>query len=197
MSDEGNSPPQVEAWMRVPPGVADAMPAGSPLRPIATVAAHGPSVGFRQDDVRAGAGSAPSQLVGGPGQRDVTEWEADRLEAAADNIERHASYLRRLAVDMEEIKDLLGGEAALASPGGALGGFPKGLSLAAAHNALHRTTSESLTKLSDDMYRAADALREVKRKYDTAEYANKMSAQEMQRALKAGGPSAGASAEGV
>ncbi|MEU1249202.1 hypothetical protein [Micromonospora arida] len=197
MSDEGSSPPQVEGWIRVPPGVADAMPAGSPLRPIATVAAHGPAVGFRQDDVRAGAGSAPSQLMGGPGQRDVTEWEADRLEAAADNIERHASYLRRLAVDMEEIKDLLGGEAALASPGGALGGFPKGLSLAAAHHGLHRTTSQSLTNLSDDLYRAADALREVKRQYDTAEDANKMSAQEMQRALRSGGPAPGSSAEGV
>ncbi|MEV1112720.1 hypothetical protein AB0I95_29335 [Micromonospora sp. NPDC049751] len=186
MSDDNNGPPQVDAWTRVPPGAADVMPVGSPLRPIAEVAAHGPALGLRQDDVRAGAGSTPSQLVGGPGQRDVTEWEADRLEAAADNLEQHAGYLRRLAVHMEEIKDLLGGAAALAEPGGALGGFPKALSLATAHHGLHETTSESLKALSTDLYSAADALREVKRKYDNAEGANKMSAQEMQRAFAAG-----------
>ena len=188
MTDDGNSPPQVEGWVRVPPGAADMLPPGSPLRPIATVAAHGPAFGVRRDDVSAGAGSAPSALVGGPGKRDVTEWEADRLEAAADNLEQQAGYLRRLAFDMEEIKDLLGGDAALRDPGGALGGFPKALNLAGVHHGLHKTTSEGLKKLSADLYKAADALREVKRKYDTAEGANKMSAQEMQRAFGAGGP---------
>ncbi|SBT54217.1 hypothetical protein [Micromonospora narathiwatensis] len=125
----------------------------------------------------------PSQLVAGEGEQGVqTEWDAGSLDSAKTWLEAHAEYVYRLSYSMSAIKDELGGDQAAAGSG-SLGGFANAKQLATEHLKLYGSTEQGLRSLSESLYAAADALGEVKRKYEDAEHANSMTAQEMQQAF--------------
>ncbi|MEU3452339.1 hypothetical protein ABZ671_01850 [Micromonospora sp. NPDC006766] len=150
----------------------------NPLLPFA-----GDVRGVSLDRVGVEQSHTPSALVAGENEQGVrTEWDADSLDSAVDWLEAHAFYLNKLSYDMAAIKTELGGDAALGGDG-SLGGFANAKLLAQEHNKLYGSTEQGLRSLSESLYTAADALREVKRKYEDAEHANTMSAQEMQQAF--------------
>ncbi|WP_446218084.1 hypothetical protein [Micromonospora sp. IBHARD004] len=165
-------PDRVEQRFDVPMPLNPGMPLVGDLR------------GVNFDRVGVDQAHTPSKLVAGDGERGVeTEWDAGSLDSAVTWLETHASYVHRLSYDMSTIKDELAPNE-WAEPGqGALGGFPNAQELTKNHDALFSSTQQGLRTLSDGLWAAAEALREVKRKYEDAEHANAMSAQEMQQAF--------------
>ncbi|MFC3503988.1 hypothetical protein ACFOOK_23875 [Micromonospora krabiensis] len=156
-------------------------PIHMPINP--TLPFAGDIRGMGWDRVGVDQAKTPSGLVAGEGEQGVrTEWDAGNLDSAITWLESHAEYLHRLSYDMIEIKDKLGGDQAVAgeSP---LGGFQYATQLAQRHAELYTGTETGLRNLSETLYNAADALREVKRKYEDAEGANAMTAQQMQEAF--------------
>lgn len=140
--------------------------------------------GINYDRVGVDQAHTPSKLVAGDGERGVaTEWDAGSLDSAVTWLETHAGYLHRLSYDMSSIKDELAPNEWATEGQGALGGFPNAKTLTDNHNKLFSSTQEGLRRLSDGLWAAAEALREVKRKYEDAEHANAMSAQEMRQAF--------------
>ncbi|PZF93421.1 hypothetical protein [Micromonospora deserti] len=140
----------------------------------------------------------PSGLVPGEGGAGAeTEWDAGSLDKAIEWLEEHADFLNKQSYKMVEIKDLMGGDAAGALGGAAggakspLGTFDRATDLAAKHAGLYRSTETGLRQLADDLYKAANALREVKENYETAERANAMSAAEMERAFQTASSNSG------
>ncbi|MEV4655083.1 hypothetical protein [Micromonospora sp. NPDC049301] len=155
--------------------------------PAAGVMTPGLAVtGFEIDNVNHAA--TPKGLVTAPGEAGVkTEWDATSLDSAITWLETHAAYLNKLSYDMVDIQDLMGGAAAGAAAGVAggpaspLGGFDWAGRLAAKHQGLYQGTESGVRRLSQSLYDAAEALRQVKENYETAEHANAMSAADMQR----------------
>ncbi|MET7876021.1 WXG100 family type VII secretion target [Micromonospora profundi] len=141
--------------------------------------------GLEFDNVNHAA--TPEGLVTAPGEAGVkTEWDASSLDSAIDWLETHAAYLNKLTYKMVDIQDLMGGATAgmaggvggQASP---LGGFEWAGRLAAKHQGLYRDTEAGVQRLAQNLYDAAEALRQVKQNYETAEEQNRMSALDMQR----------------
>lgn len=164
-------PDRVEARYKVPMPVNPGMPFVGDVR------------GVNFDRIGVEQAETPSDLVAGPNERGVqTEWDAGSLDSARTWLEAHASYLNRLSYDMASIKQELAPNE-WAEGNSALGGFPNAKELTTRHNALYQSTEQQLRSLSDSLWAAAEALGEVKRKYQDAEHANAMSAQEMQQAL--------------
>ncbi|TDC55027.1 hypothetical protein E1258_23130 [Micromonospora sp. KC207] len=171
MSDERNDPDRVEIDLPVPLPVNPMYPGMGNIR------------GISFDRIGVDQAETPSGLVAGKGEKGVqTEWDAGNLDSAITWLETHASYLNRLSYDMVDIKEKLGGDQAVAGKG-PLGGFPYALQLAQRHQQVHSGTEGGLRTLSENLYSAAEALRTVKRNYETAEGANEMTAQEMQQAF--------------
>ncbi|MFI2665594.1 hypothetical protein [Micromonospora carbonacea] len=171
MSDEQHDPDRVEIDLPVPLPVNAAYPGMVDIR------------GISFDRTGVDQAETPSGLVAGEGEKGVeTEWDAGSLDSAITWLETHASYLNRLSYDMVDISDKLGGGEAVAGKG-PLGGFPYALQLAQRHQQVYSGTESGLRTLSENLYSAAEALRTVKRNYETAEGANKMTAQEMQQAF--------------
>ncbi|MEH1166337.1 hypothetical protein V6V47_13205 [Micromonospora sp. CPCC 205539] len=141
--------------------------------------------GFEVDNVNHAA--TPDGLVTAPGEAGVkTEWDASSLDSAITWLETHAAYLNKLSYDMVDIQDLMGGAAAggagaVAGQPSPLGGFDWATRLAAKHQGLYQTTEAGVRRLSESLYDAAEALRQVKQNYETAEEQNRMSAADMQR----------------
>lgn len=136
----------------------------------------------------------PADLVASPGETGVrTEWDASSLDSAISWLEAHANYLDRLAHEMAEIQNLMGGANAGWARGGEavdgakspLGSFHWAQELAYKHATLYDSTEANIRTLSDNLYAAARALRKVKENYETVEHANAMSAEEMARIFDA------------
>ncbi|MEU6072903.1 hypothetical protein [Micromonospora sp. NPDC047074] len=144
--------------------------------------------GITMDNVN--RAETPSGLVPGASESgDNTEWDASSLDSAIEWLESHASFLNKQSYTMVEIQDKMGGTAAASGMNGVggasspLGAFDRAGDLARKHGSLFTSTQQSVRKLADDLYAAANALREVKENYETAEKANAMSAAEMERAF--------------
>ena len=145
--------------------------------------------GVGTDDVN--HAETPSDLVAGPDEAGVeTEWDAGTLDSAITWLETHAYYLERLAVQMADIQDLMGGPTAAvpgaaSMPGGAgvspLGSFPWAVRLAEKHAGLYTSTEAGVGNLARNLRNAVAVLGQVKENYETAEGANEMSAAEMNR----------------
>ncbi|KIR64863.1 MULTISPECIES: hypothetical protein [Micromonospora] len=171
MSDERNDPDRVEVDLPVPLPINPLYPGMGDIR------------GISFDRTGVDQAETPSGLVAGKGEKGVqTEWDAGNLDSAITWLETHASYLHRLSYDMADISEKLGGGQAVAGKG-PLGGFPYALQLAQRHQQVYTGTEGGLRTLSENLYSAAEALRTVKRNYETAEGANEMTAQEMQQAF--------------
>ncbi len=126
----------------------------------------------------------PTALMPGAGEAGAkTEWDASNLDEAIRWLESHADFLHKQSYKMVEIQDRMGGSAAPGVPGqtSPLGTFPRAQDLATKHSSLFTSTQQGVRKLAEDLYQAANALREVKENYETAERANEMSAAEMNR----------------
>jgi len=132
---------------------------------------------------------APSGLVPGGGEKgDDTEWDASSLESAIGWLESHASFLHNQSYEMVAIQDKMGGVAGGAGGAGGggknpLGAFDRAGDLGRKHSALFTSTQQRIRSLSESLYQAANALKDVKENYETAEKANEMSALEMTRAF--------------
>jgi uncharacterized protein YukE len=141
--------------------------------------------GFELDNVN--RAHTPSDLVAGPNEAGVkTEWDASSLDSAIRWLESHASYLNRLSYDMTDLQDLMGGQTAAsgaAVPGAKspLGGFEWAGRLAQKHGGLYTGVEQGVRALSKSLYDAAEALRQVKENYETAEEVNRMTAVDMQK----------------
>ncbi|MFG3697726.1 hypothetical protein ACGF5C_07370 [Micromonospora sp. NPDC047620] len=161
----------------------------TPYMPITPLAPTVHVSGITMDNVN--RAQTPSGLVPGAGESgDNTEWDASSLDSAIEWLESHASFLNKQSYTMVEIQDKMGGTAGAAGVnavggGGSspLGGFDRAGDLARKHSSLFTTTQQNVRKLAQDLYKAANALREVKENYETAEKANAMSAAEMERAF--------------
>ncbi|WP_433389424.1 hypothetical protein [Micromonospora sp. KLBMP9576] len=160
----------------------------TPYMPISPVAPSVHISGITMDNVQ--RAQTPSGLVPGAGESgDNTEWDASSLDSAIEWLESHASFVNKQSYTMVEIQDRMGGTAAASgmnAAGGAsspLGAFDRAGDLARKHGSLFTSTQQNVRKLAEDLYAAAKALREVKENYETAEKANAMSAQEMERAF--------------
>lgn len=126
----------------------------------------------------------PTALMPGANEAGArTEWDATSLEEAIRWLESHADFLHKQSYQMVEIQDRMGGSATAGMPTGTspLGTFPRAQDLATKHSSLFTSTQQSVRNLAEDLYQAANALREVKENYETAERANAMSAAEMER----------------
>lgn len=126
----------------------------------------------------------PTALMPGANEAGAkTEWDASSLDEAIRWLESHADFLHKQSYKMVEIQDTMGGGGPAGMPGqtSPLGTFPRAQDLATKHSSLFTSTQQSVRKLAEDLYQAANALREVKENYQTAERANAMSAAEMQR----------------
>lgn len=148
-----------------------------PVHPTGLVTLNG----FEFDNVN--RAETPSDLVAGRNEAGVkTEWDATSLDSAIQWLEAHASYLNRLSYDMTDLQDLMGGQAA-AGPGAKspLGGFEWAGRLAQKHGGLYTGTEQGVRALATSLYDAAEALRQVKENYETAEEVNRMTAVDMQR----------------
>ncbi|WP_229402648.1 hypothetical protein [Micromonospora okii] len=171
MSDEKNDPNRVDVDLPVP------MPVGTGYPGMVNVR------GISFDRIGVEQAKTPSGLVAPKGEKGVeTEWDAGNLDSAITWLETHAAYLHRLSYDMSDIKEKLGGDQAIAGKG-PLGGFQYAQQLAQKHQQVYGSTEGGLRTLSENLYSAAEALRTVKRNYESAEGANAMSAQEMQKAF--------------
>ncbi|MEU9507016.1 hypothetical protein AB0D32_12125 [Micromonospora sp. NPDC048170] len=161
----------------------------TPYMPITPLVPTAHISGITMDNVN--RAQTPSGLVPGASESgDNTEWDASSLDSAIEWLESHASFLNKQSYTMVEIQDKMGGTAAAGGlngvGGGAtspLGAFDRAGDLARKHGSLFTTTQQSVRKLAEDLYQAANALREVKENYETAEKANAMSAAEMERAF--------------
>ncbi|MDT0528232.1 hypothetical protein RM555_04385 [Micromonospora sp. DSM 115977] len=161
----------------------------TPYMPITPLAPTVHVSGITMDNVN--RAQTPSGLVPGSGESgDNTEWDASSLDKAIEWLESHASFLNKQSYTMVEIQDRMGGAAASGGMNGVgggatspLGAFDRAGDLARKHGSLFTTTQQSVRKLAEDLYQAANALREVKENYETAEKANAMSAAEMERAF--------------
>ncbi|MEU5904037.1 hypothetical protein [Micromonospora sp. NPDC047527] len=154
--------------------------------PVAGMPTSGLAVtGFEIDNVNHAA--TPEGLVTAPSEAGVkTEWDATSLDSAIGWLETHAAYLNKLSYNMVDIQDLMGGATAGVAGGvggqaSPLGGFDWAGRLAAKHQGLYRDTESGVQKLAQSLYDAAEALRQVKQNYETAEEQNRMSAADMQR----------------
>ncbi|QGN45691.1 hypothetical protein ACN26Y_04995 [Micromonospora sp. WMMD558] len=126
----------------------------------------------------------PTALMPGANEAGArTEWDATSLEEAIRWLESHADFLHKQSYQMVEIQDRMGGNATAGMPTDTspLGTFPRAQDLATKHSSLFTTTQQNVRNLAADLYQAANALREVKENYETAERANAMSAAEMER----------------
>ncbi|GAA2709990.1 hypothetical protein ACFY2R_03320 [Micromonospora olivasterospora] len=171
MTDEHNDPDRVDVRFNVPMPVNPMYPGMGNIR------------GISFDKTGVEQAETPGGLVAGSGEKGVeTEWNAGTLDSAITWLETHASYLHRLSYDMADIKEQLGGDQAAAGKG-ALGGFQYATQLGQQHQQVYTGTENGLRTLSDNLYTAAEALRTVKRNYETAEGANEMTAQQMQQAF--------------
>jgi len=117
---------------------------------------------------------APEGLAG---TNAVTEWDADSLDKAIEWLDYQSRYLEKLYYRMPEIEQLM----VPADGKSSLGSFPMAQELAGKHSGLYATTRASLKTQSDNLDRAAQALRKVKENYQTAEAANEMSAAQMRQ----------------
>ncbi|MGC4804371.1 hypothetical protein [Micromonospora sp. DT233] len=156
-----------------------------PLGPPATGVSFN---GFGMDNVN--HAQTPSDLVAGPNEAGVkTEWDASTLQGAIQWLEAHASYLRRLYHNMADIQDLMGGKGAAAAAGmpsgmgqkSPLGGFAWAGRLTEKHAALYSGTEAGVLELAKQLDAAVEVLRKVKDNYDTAEKANEMTAEQINR----------------
>ena len=122
-------------------------------------------------------GHTPTSLTDGV----KTELDASSLDSAITWLESYSSYLNHTVYDMADIKELMGqvGNGS-ASP---MGGFPWAQELAAKHSGLYSSTETAIRQLSERLQLAADALKQVKENYHSAEGANSMSAARMQQAF--------------
>ncbi|MFC0004933.1 hypothetical protein [Micromonospora siamensis] len=176
MSDQNSGgPDRVDVELPVPLPVNPVLP-GAEIR------------GISFDRITADQAQVSGELSGGPGVR--TEWDAASFDSAATWLQSHGEYVRGLSTKMHVIAERLGGDGKGQGP---LGGYPAATELLGQHRMVHESTRQGLAKLADDLYAAAEALRAVKRNYETAEEANAMSAQRMNELLRgAGGQGGGA-----
>ena len=141
------------------------------------------TLGIELDNVN--RAETPADLVAGPNEAGVrTEWDATSLDSAIRWLQAHADYLNKLSHEMDEIQDLMGGAAAASGAPGTkspLGGFDKAGTLAKMHGSLFSSTQTGMRTLATNLYDAAEALRQVKENYETAEQANRMTALDMQK----------------
>ncbi|MEV0153100.1 hypothetical protein AB0H57_05080 [Micromonospora sp. NPDC050686] len=164
MSDQNSGDPdRVDVRMPIPMPIHPMMP-GAQVR------------GISFDRISADQAQVSGELAGG-GVR--TEWDADSFDSAAEWLEEHGRYVRGLCTKMHVIVERLG----QGGGKGPLGGYPAAGELLGQHRAVYDSTKRGLSKLADDLYAAAEALRAVKRNYETAEEANAMSAQRMNEIL--------------
>lgn len=124
----------------------------------------------------------PSALVPAAGEEGVrTEWDATSLEEAIRWLTTRAEFLHKQSYDMTVIKEYVAGSPD--SQGGAFGSFDRAQSLFIKHNGLYETMQRQLRSLRDRLENAAEALGKVKENYETAEGANRMSAEQMRQVL--------------
>jgi len=160
MADEDTMPDRVGSQTNVPIPAYVGIPVVLP--------GH---VGAEMDNVL--KAEAPSGL----NESVPTEWDAATLDQAVTWLESHAEYLNRLRYQMVDLKDVMGGNGGKAP----FGTLDWAVTLAQKHNGLYTSTEAAVKKLSDDLYAAAAALRNVKENYDRAEERNAMSAADMQQ----------------
>ena len=124
----------------------------------------------------------PSALVPAAGEEGVrTEWDASSLESAIEWLETRAEFLHNQSYQMTSIQDDIAGSPD--SAGGAFGAFDRAQVLAQKHSAFFARAQAEVRQLRDRLENAASALRKVKENYETAEGANRMSAEQMRRAF--------------
>lgn len=119
-----------------------------------------------------------------------TEWDVTSLDAAITWLTEQADYLKRMYHGMDDLKSLMDGpkissdvmqhSGVSGQSGGPLGGFPWAVKLANRQTGLFQGFNTNLKSVVENLYDAADALREVKEKYVDVEHANAMSAAEME-----------------
>ncbi|MDR7321930.1 MULTISPECIES: hypothetical protein [Catenuloplanes] len=137
----------------------------------------------------------PSRLDPGPGDPGVpTEYDASTLESAITWLESQSDYLSRsLVPGMEnDIKDWLTGP-----PGGnaPFGTFPTANEMAQRQLGHYQAADASIRGIADALWQAAQSLRVVLERYETAERANALSASSFEEIFTAQqGESAGRAA---
>ncbi|WP_051797825.1 hypothetical protein [Catenuloplanes japonicus] len=109
-----------------------------------------------------------------PGLR--TEWDASTLDGAVSWLEEHAAFLGEwlLPTMQNDIKDRLTGPPGSAAP--PFGSFPTAIALSDRHLGHYTRAEGAVQTVAEQLWQTAQALREVKEKYETAEQANRMSA---------------------
>ncbi|GIF14947.1 hypothetical protein [Actinoplanes teichomyceticus] len=168
MADENATPDRVSSSYGIPVPIPGPVPVLFP--------GH---AGAEMDNVY--KSHVPEGVVAGANDAGArTEWDATSLQNAIGWLEAHGKWLNDLSVGMADIKDLMGGDAA-AGGKSPLGGFAWAKRLAEKHTSLYGSTETAIKKLSDDLYAAARALKNVKDNYDRAEERNALTAMDMQK----------------
>lgn len=113
-------------------------------------------------------------LTGMPGLR--PEWDASTLDEAVVWLEEHSTFLGEwlLPTMQNEIKDWLTGPPGSVAP--PFGSFPTAIELADRHLGHYTLAETAVQAVAEQLWQTAQALREVREKYETAERANEMSA---------------------
>ncbi|MDR7278537.1 hypothetical protein [Catenuloplanes atrovinosus] len=146
------------------------------IPPLAATPTAG--VGFwSSNDVN--AARQPTEInstSGDPGLN--TEWDADSLDGAIRWLEEHSKYLgdRLLPAMSDDIGSWLTGPAS-AQGKSPFGTYPAAQAMAQRHLGHYQTAEQSVRTIAEELLQAAEALKQVKEKYETAERANEMSAQ--------------------
>jgi len=147
------------------------------------------SIGYSTDNVY--NASTPASLLPRTGDKGVeTSWNIDSLDAAITWLTAHADYLDRMSHGTQDIKNLIAGPAHPANnvawadngdgPVTSLGGFRWARLLAKQHNSLLEQTRQQLKQVVEELYAAADAVGQVRDKYQDAEHASAMSAADLE-----------------
>ena len=151
---------------------------------IPPMAATPTGVGFwSSEDVN--ASYRPTEINSSSGDPGLnTEWDADSLDGAIRWLEEHSKYLgdRLVPAMSDDVGSWLTGPA---SAGGKspFGTYPAATEMAQRHVQHYRTAESSIRTIAEELLQAAEALKQVKEQYETAERANGMSAQAFQQVL--------------
>ncbi|TDB72085.1 hypothetical protein [Micromonospora sp. KC721] len=144
--------------------------------------------GFEIDNIN--KAHKPTHLTPAPGGAGATtEWDAASLDDAIRWLNEHAEFLNSQSYRMEEdIRQWMRNPSGAGGIGAAdgkspLGSFERANALAQRHAGLYDSTQTALRGLAEDLWNAAKALQKVKDDYETAEGANKMTADQMAQAL--------------
>lgn len=118
----------------------------------------------------------------------TTKVDTSSLDAAVTWLTQIADYLLKMHQGMSDLKTLTDGPTydsttVQHSGGGQLtpfGGFPGAQDMAKKAASLYTSYHDGLKNVVNDLYDAADALKQIKAQYTTAENANKMTAAQLE-----------------